>query len=197
MNRRIQRERGATLLVTLIMLIMLTLFAISAMNTSTDNLKMVGNMQERAEAFEAAQATIETAISSPLFTRTPGNAIPNACGAANTSCTDLNGDGIQDLQTALLPQPACVQARAIKTAELQITGPTSQDLACTKAQEQGTQGVEGRSEQGDSECANTVWDITAQTIRKDTSIVTTDLRAAITQGIGVRIARQDMAANCP
>jgi hypothetical protein len=197
MNRRIRRERGATLLITLIMLIMLTLFAISAMNTSTDNLKMVGNMQERAEAFEASQAAIEIAISSPQFTRTPGNAVPNPCGFANTTCTDLNGDGIQDLQSSLLPQPRCVQARAIKTAELQIVGPTSQDLACTKAQEQGTQGVEGRTEQGDSECANTVWDITAQTIRASTTAATSDVNTTITQGIGVRIARQDMAANCP
>jgi Tfp pilus assembly protein PilX len=36
MNRApIRSQQGATLLVTLIMLIMLTLFAISAMNTST------------------------------------------------------------------------------------------------------------------------------------------------------------------
>jgi hypothetical protein len=197
MNRRPQRERGATLLITLIMLIMLTLFALSAMNTSTDNLKMVGNMQERAEAFEAAQATIELAVSSDAFTRTPSNAIAASCGGPNTVCTDLNADGIQELETSLTPNPACVQARAIKTAELQIAGPMSQDLACTKAQEQGTLGIEGRKDAGDSECANTVWDLTARTIRAGSNAGTTDVSTTITQGIGVRISKQDMAYSCP
>jgi hypothetical protein len=197
MNRRPQRERGATLLVTLIMLIMLTLFAISAMNTSTDNLKMVGNMQERAEAFDAAQATIEVAISSATFTETPGNAVPNPCGFANTTCTDLNGDGVYEFQTALVPQPACVQARAIKNSELQILGPMSQDLACTKAQAQGTFAVAGATESGDSECANTVWDVTAVTRRFNTDDNTTDVKTTVTQGVGVRIPRLEMVANCP
>ena len=45
MTNRRSRQQGATLMIALIMLIMLTLFAISAMNTSTTNLRVVGNMQ--------------------------------------------------------------------------------------------------------------------------------------------------------
>lgn len=196
MDRR-NRQQGATLLVTLVMLIMLTLFAISAMNTSTDNMKMVGNMQERAEAFDAAQATVELAISTPQFATSPGNAIPNPCGVANTTCTDVNGDGINDLQTTLTPQPACVAGRAIKVSELVITGPTSEDVACTKMQQQGTFAVAGASDQGNSACANTVWNITAHTIRANTTPDTTDISSAVTQGIGVRVPELQMAANCP
>lgn len=193
-----RRERGATLLVTLIMLIMLTLFAISAMNTSTDNLKMVGNMQERSEAFESSQSTIELAISTSAFTTTPGNAVPNPCGLPNTTCTDLNGDGIQDLETRLTPNPSCVQARAIKVPELQINGPTAQDVACVKAQEQGTFGVvQDVSTKGDSLCANTVWDISAVTLRSGTTDTSSDVRVGITQGVGVRIPALEMEANCP
>ena len=39
------RQRGATLLVTLIMLVVLTLFAVTAFNLSSVNLKIVGNFQ--------------------------------------------------------------------------------------------------------------------------------------------------------
>jgi type II secretory pathway pseudopilin PulG len=192
-----QRQQGATLLVTLVMLIMLTLFAISAMNTSTDNMKMVGNMQERAHAFDASQDTIELAISTPRFASNPGDAIPNPCGLPNTWCTDVNGDGVNDLQTSLTPTPSCVQARAIKVSELVITGPTSEDVGCTKMQAQGTFAVAGAGDQGNSACANTVWNVTAQTVRMGTTAADTDIDARVTQGIGVRIPEISMAANCP
>lgn len=192
-----RRQSGATLLVTLIMLIMLTLFAISAMNTSTDNLKMVGNMQERSEAFEAAQATIELAISTSDFATTPANAVPNPCGIPNTTCTDLNGDGIHDLQTQLTPNPQCVQARAIKVNELQINGPQAQDVACIKDQAQGTFAVAGAATSGDSLCAHTVWDIAAVSTRAGTSLTSTDVKVGVTQGVGIRIPALEMEYNCP
>ena len=196
MDRR-NRQQGATLLVTLVMLIMLTLFAISAMNTSTDNMKMVGNMQERAEAFDAAQAAVELAISTPQFISFPGNAIPNPCGVPNTTCTDVNGDGVYDLETRLSPTPACIAGRAIKSKELIITGPTSEDVACTKGQQQGTFAVSGASDQGNSACAHTVWNITAQTIRANTTLDTSDISSTVTQGIGVRVPELEMQAHCP
>jgi len=192
------KQQGATLLITLIMLLMLTLFAIGAMNTSTNNLRMIGNMQQRAEALDATQRSIETAISTPQFTATPANAIPNPCeGNANTICTDLNGDGVAELVTTLTPIPACVQARAIKVAELSITSPSSEDVSCLQAQAQGTFGVAGAATAGNSLCATTVWNITANTIPKGATAATSDLSYTLTQGIGVRVKEVDMAANCP
>lgn len=63
MRTDMRRQRGATLIVTLVMLIMLTLFAISAMNTSTTNLQVVGNMQMRHEGLRATQEAIEATLS--------------------------------------------------------------------------------------------------------------------------------------
>ena len=57
-------ERGATLIVTLIMLVMLTLFAIAAINLSGANLKVIGNMQARTAADSAALWAIEDTLSS-------------------------------------------------------------------------------------------------------------------------------------
>ncbi len=193
---RIRDQGGATLLVTLIMLIMLTLFAISAMNTGTINLKMVGNMQAKREAMDATQAVIERVVSVPNFIGTPNNALPSPCGAPNTACTDLNGDGIPELTTVLTPAPSCVAAHAIKVATLVIT-PNSEDLACTQAQAQGSFAVAGATPTGDSLCALTIWDITAVTRTTGSTALTSDVNVTTTQGIGVRIPVLDMVTNCP
>ena len=54
-----QRQSGATLIVALIMLIMMTVLAVSAINLSTINLKIVGNMQSQKAMDAAAQDAIE------------------------------------------------------------------------------------------------------------------------------------------
>lgn len=59
------RQQGAVLLVSLIMLIMLTLLGVAAINTSTVNLKIVNNMQYRAESIAAAQQAIEAVLTDP------------------------------------------------------------------------------------------------------------------------------------
>src|SRR6185436_10098905 len=166
---------GATLLVTLIMLIMLTLFAISAMNTSLMNLRMTGNLQSRTEAFDATQRTIETAISTTRFVDFPADAIVAPCSGPNTVCTDLNGDGTPELITALTPTPTCVQAKVQKVKELSIAGPTSEDVSCLQAQQQGTFGVAGAAPSGDSLCGQTVWNITARTTSYGVPITKSDV----------------------
>ena len=59
-----QDQRGATLLVTLIMLVVLTLFAVTAFNLSSVNLKIVGNFQQQKEA----DATVQQALAQVLST---------------------------------------------------------------------------------------------------------------------------------
>ena len=197
MKRPIHRQGGATLLISLIMLIMLTLFAISAMNSGTINLKMVGNMQVRSEAMDASQSTIESVLSTVQFINTPNDAIPLglACGAPNTTCTDVNGDGIPEYTTKLTPAPACVQARPIKISELNL-GPASEDLACVQAQQQGTFGVAGALTSGDSLCGKSVWELTAQTLDTGTTAATSTVNVTVTQGIGVRIKALDLTTSC-
>jgi hypothetical protein len=198
MKRSTQREHGATLLVTLIMLIMLTLFAISAMNTGNINLKMVGNMQSRAEAFDAAQRAIETAISTTAFIDTPANAIANPCnGTPNTVCTDLNGDGTPELTTTLAPNPFCIKGKVTKVGELVITSPKDEDVACLQAQSQGTFAVAGAASSSDSLCGQTVWNIRAQTLTAGATAATSDVNFAVTQGVGVRVKSVDLAFSCP
>jgi Tfp pilus assembly protein PilX len=192
-----RRQQGATLLVTMVMLIMLTLLAISAMNTSTNNLRMVGNMQLRNEAIDVSQRVVEETISTPKFASTPADALLNPCNQPNQRCTDVNGDGTWELQTNLVPRPTCIQGKVIKVKDLRITGPNSEDVACVQAQQQGTFAVAGASSAGDSLCGSTVWEITSITTPYGSSATTADTRAGIVQGVGVRIPALDVTTSCP
>jgi Tfp pilus assembly protein PilX len=194
---RIRRQRGATLIVTLIMLVVITLFAVSAFNSSNINMKVVGNMQSQAEAMAASQRAIEETVSHTDFYNTPANAIPAPCGnAPNTLCTDLNGDGVNELQTTLTPNPSCVQGYIIKTSDLKITQ-SSDDLACIQAQQQGTFAVAGATPTGDSICAKTVWNITAQTLTYGQTVASSDVNVTVTSGVSLRVPAVNLASACP
>ena len=68
----VRRQRGATLLVSLIMLVVLTLFAVAGFNLSSVNLKIAGNFQEQKLMEAVAQQAIEQMISTPTaFNLTP------------------------------------------------------------------------------------------------------------------------------
>jgi len=188
MSRSIRRQRGTTLVIALIMLVLLTLFAVSSLNTSRTNLKVVGNMQNKNEALNASQQTIEAVISTPQFIANPANAVPTPCGAANTMCTDVTGDGVADFTTTLTPQPTCVAVTPIKNANLVLTNPD--DLGCSAGQQQQF-GVSG-AVTGDSLCSQTVWDIKAKTVS-----ATQNTTVTVTQGIGVRVSNDNAASACP
>ena len=61
-NRNRRRQRGAALVVGLILLAILTLLAVSGMNTASVELVMAGNEQYRQRAFQAAGTGIEEAL---------------------------------------------------------------------------------------------------------------------------------------
>lgn len=61
-----QRQRGATLIIGLIMLVLITLMMVGAFTMSSTNLKSVGNMQVRQEAVAAANQAVEELISAPF-----------------------------------------------------------------------------------------------------------------------------------
>jgi Tfp pilus assembly protein PilX len=56
------RQRGAALVVGLLLLLVLTLLAISGMNTASLELVMAGNTQYQQNAFQAAETGIERAL---------------------------------------------------------------------------------------------------------------------------------------
>jgi hypothetical protein len=82
----IHLQKGATLVVSLLMLILITLLVTSAYVMSTSNLKSVGNMQFRQEAIYAANIAIEDRLSSNF----------DATLLNSTSSVDIDQNGIDD-----------------------------------------------------------------------------------------------------
>jgi len=92
-------QRGATLVVGLIMLVLITLMVTTAFTLSSTNLKSVGNMQLRNEAVAAGNMAIEKVIGSPFA----------AAPSAEEILVDINNDGINDYAVSIAT-PVCVGA---------------------------------------------------------------------------------------
>ena len=97
-------ERGATLVVALIMLLLFTLLVSGAFTLSTVNLKAVGNMQVREEALAAANTAIEELLELN-FVGTGNQTIP----------VDINKDGTNDYQVQI-PAPVCIRVSVAEAA---------------------------------------------------------------------------------
>ena len=65
------KQRGATLVVSLVMLVVITLFVLSSINLNTTNLRIIGNMQSKSALENYAQQAIEDALSNLANFNTP------------------------------------------------------------------------------------------------------------------------------
>ncbi|WP_295383971.1 pilus assembly PilX N-terminal domain-containing protein [uncultured Thiodictyon sp.] len=109
------KQRGAILVVSLILLAVITLLTVTAQNLSTTNLKTVGNMQTRDEAIAAANQAIARVLSSS-FTLSPKE---------RAYAVDIDHDGNTDY-TVTVAVPTCLSALPIKS-----TAPSSVNVEIT------------------------------------------------------------------
>lgn len=82
------RQRGAALIIGLVMMLALTVLGISGMNMATLELTMASNSQSQQFAFEAAETGIDLAISQPP---NPGNQL--------VIDEDIDSDGTNDVHS--------------------------------------------------------------------------------------------------
>ncbi|MBT8103435.1 MAG: hypothetical protein KJO95_10735 [Gammaproteobacteria bacterium] len=68
--RQRNRQRGAVLVISLLLLVVITTLAISGMNTATTELAMARNDQNYEFAFQAAETGLETAIAQGSYDTT-------------------------------------------------------------------------------------------------------------------------------
>lgn len=104
------RQRGATLLVTMIMLVVLTLFAVTAFNLSSVNLKIVGNFQQTRAVEAVVQQAVEQVISTVAFFNTPAatSICVNGTGGSAAICAASGG------QFVSVDKPRCNYAAAAR-----------------------------------------------------------------------------------
>lgn len=92
---RVQKQRGATLITALFFLVIMTLFAVSSINMSMTNFKIVGNMQAQKQLDAYARDAIQKSISSmSQFSLTP---------SATTVSTPMG--------TVYVQAPVCLDSR--------------------------------------------------------------------------------------
>jgi len=93
--KSINNQKGAVLFVALIILVMMTLFAVSSINMSTINLKIVGNMQ----AIKAMDANAQDAIEQILSDMDQFSLSPSASTIASS------------ISTVNVLAPVCIDSR--------------------------------------------------------------------------------------
>lgn len=144
-------QRGSTLIVGLVMLVLMTLVAIAAINMSTGNLKIVGNMQYQQEARAAAQAALNQVWSSAAYIETPSSAPTLVDVAVNGTTYHVH-----------LTTPCIKGVSAISVAEIDQTG-TSQDRTTCRDQDDlfNTGIMSQRPGEAGSHCSRLLWEATA------------------------------------
>jgi Tfp pilus assembly protein PilX len=167
----LRAERGAVLVVGLIVLALITLMVTAAFKFSTYNLKSVGNMQSHYEAVAAANKAIEQVIHSWDFKSPP---------TADQIDIDLNNDGTNDY-TVAIEAPLCVKAIAAR-----IAGSKGDDCI---AQLDGT--MKCTSALAAATSFNVLWDVPATA----TSASGTSVR--VHQGISLSLSQSQCTAACP
>jgi len=99
--KNIRNQRGATLFVALIFLLIMTLYAITSINMSTVNLRIVGNMQAVKYMDSAAQEAIEQKISnSDSFASSVGATTVNSTISGTNFTVNVAAPDCIDSQTA-------------------------------------------------------------------------------------------------
>lgn len=115
-----RKDRGAALVVGLIMLVLVTLLVLTALNLGSANFKAVSNAQFRDEAIAAANAAIQMRLAS-TFEDPPGTSLLPV---------DLNGDGETDYNVAVTP--TCISATVAESADpSSLSLPAEMSLAST------------------------------------------------------------------
>lgn len=115
------RQRGAALIVGLIMLVLITVMLLTALNLGTSGFRSVGNMQYRNEAIAAAEQAVQQLIDSDFTLATVEQEID----------VDLNNDEVFDYVVRIRP-PTCIRAtQAFGTDPSSLSLPVSMSASPT------------------------------------------------------------------
>ncbi|WP_133716309.1 PilX N-terminal domain-containing pilus assembly protein [Methylocaldum gracile] len=102
----LQTQKGAALVVSLLILLVVTVVGLAGMRTSTQELRMASNAEDKQTAFQQAQAAIDFLVNNP-------NLLPVTGSVGFTLCTtnETRADGTAcNTNTVVLPDPFCDDA---------------------------------------------------------------------------------------
>lgn len=172
--KSISKQRGVTLLVTLVMLVVLTLLVVSAIRASTINLHVAGNMQMQEEATSSAQQAIEQVISTN-FTENPVSSVVNV---------DVNNNNATDY-VVNVATPDCKGSTSITNASLDMAD--ANDAPCFSSSTASNAGIFFESgvpvAAVQSWCYSQKWDVSAHATATSGSGADTTVH----QGVSLRV----------
>jgi Tfp pilus assembly protein PilX len=182
-------QKGAVLVVALIMLLLITVLGVSSFNMSKGNLQIAGNLQSRQQAASLAHAAIEEAISSTTFIQ---GVFSTNCALEGqpARCTDINGDGVNDVAVRVT-QANCVLVQALRNDDLNLN-PTSPNAGCAVGATSTAFGVSGAGTGENSLCSTALWDLNA--LGRDLLLST---EVGVRQGVRLIVMNNDVVTWCP
>lgn len=122
-----RHQSGAVLFVALIFLMLLTVMALTTFNLSKGTQQIIGNMAVRSQAFQVAQQTSETAISTNRLVHHPADLFGTG---SNTRSIDINGDR-KTVINATVDVPQCVSIQQVMDSKLDLGN--ERDLECANS----------------------------------------------------------------
>jgi hypothetical protein len=174
-----RRQRGITLVVSLIMLVVLTLIVVSAIQFGNINLKISGNAQAEAEATAATQVGIEK-----MLKEVNAAAKIDLVPAQPAMVVSTGGASY----TVNVAKPACVLTANIVTTQLDPTN--ENDLPCYEGDpNEKLFDSNGKPIAQPTACKNQQWEIAA-TVDDAKS----GAKVSMLQGVAVRVPAQVL---CP
>lgn len=188
------RQRGITLVLSLIMLILLTIMALSSFNIGKSSLQVVDNAQQQGQVINAAADMLNQLISSPAFADAPTAALSNdncpsgVSAPTNSRCVDLYGDGKTVIVVKLDPVPFCTQVKPLLTGELNVADPEEAGCTLGECREPGRVGACT----GWSLCSDSMWEVTAKASEQ-----VSRSSGTVTQGVKMRVSNDAVSTACP
>lgn len=136
-----QRQTGAALVVSLLLLVVITVLAISGMNTATTELAMARNDQAYEDAFQAAETGLATALSQGRFETTTLSSVPVNISEYQKVATEIQFEDstlVPDMAFSLGVGSGIAAYHFIATSEATVMRdakkPTERDSAATHTQ---------------------------------------------------------------
>jgi hypothetical protein len=195
------RERGSTLIISLVFLLVFLVMALSIFRGALTSSQAIGNMQWRNEAISAANETIDLLLSNAnVATQTPVVvAQVNGADGKGGIPYDINGDNAADVIVRFptisgVTGPQCLRVRPIPSTELSPS--RAEDAGCFTSSTAGGIAVEGGggatpASGPSSLCANSEWSMTVRATDASTST-----SVDVSQGFAVRVPTVSIPAEC-
>ncbi|TLM74827.1 pilus assembly protein PilX [Microbulbifer harenosus] len=141
-SNSVQRQRGMTLIVGLIMVLLMTLVGMAAIRGSGMQELMAGNMRDRNLAFQSAEAALRegeevlTGATIPAFNGTPAGYVQAITGSTSTGFWDRYAWDTGSVRTAMgiqlvSSQPQYVIEEVVSTTTANAADGSAVDFAST------------------------------------------------------------------